>query len=95
MSIMGHLCNRNDTGLRMPKPTEAGDAPPILSEDPVMSGKKSVDEVREESATRATTRHEAYKSVADYDPILRAHCRLEPHKNQILRVSTWEATENK
>jgi hypothetical protein len=83
MSIAGYLSRPGNTDLRMPRSGQAGDAPLIQSEGAVMTGKKSVSAAREDVAIRAAPPgHESYKSVADYDPILRAHCRLEPHKTQ-------------
>ena len=70
MSIAGYLIKRGYTELRMPKHS-------IRSEGLVMSGEKSVEEQRRQDAIRATScGGESYKSVKDYDPVLRAHCRL-------------------
>jgi hypothetical protein len=81
MSIAGYLSKRNTVELRMPKSDESGkpcnDGPAIRFEGPVMRGEKSVRQEQRDVAIRATShRGESYSTIEDYDPVLRAHCRL-------------------
>ena len=43
----------------------------------VLEGKLSVEEAQAIAAAKAWKPGEAYESVADYDPVLRSHCRLD------------------
>jgi len=82
MSIAGYFCKRV-TELRMPKSgdsasNQARDALSIRFEGPVLTGEKSVAERHREVAIRASSPlGESYKTVEDYDPVLRSHCRLD------------------
>jgi len=80
MSIAGYFSKRGYTELRMPKEK---DALGIQFEGPVLTGEKSVEQQQRdivtsrEAAVRATSPlGESYKTVEDYDPVLRDHCRL-------------------
>jgi hypothetical protein len=75
MSIAGYFCKRV-TELRMPKSKDAKSEPLIRFEGPVMSGHKSVEEQQRDVVHHRETLDESYKTVEDYDPVLRAHCRL-------------------
>ena len=70
MSIAGYL-SAGKPELRMPK--KDCDELGIRFEGPVVTGKKTVDE---QLAGRMTEESNYYQSVDDYDPVLRAHCRL-------------------
>ena len=84
MSIAGYFSKRGYSELRMPKSGEPGnssnssnDGPSIRSEGPVMSGEKSVEQQLRDDAIRVTPHlGQSYSNVEDYDPVLRAHCRL-------------------
>ena len=83
MSIAGYFSKRGYTELRMPKPGDAKGESLIRCEGPVLNGEKSVEQQqrdvvhRREEAIRATTNTgESYRATQDYDPVLRAHCRL-------------------
>ncbi len=43
----------------------------------VLEGKLSVEDARAMGAKKAWGTGEGHGSVADYDPVLRAHCRLD------------------
>jgi hypothetical protein len=74
MSIAGYFSKRGDTELRMPKEK---DALRIQFEGPVLTGEKSVEQQQRDAAIRATyPLNESYKTVEDYDSVLRSHCRL-------------------
>ena len=65
----------------MPKSDESGKpgngGPAIRFEGPVMRGEKSVRQEQRDVAIRATSHQgESYGRMEDYDPVLRAHCRL-------------------
>ena len=74
MSIAGYFSKRGYAELRMPKTkNDLG----IQFEGPVLTGEKSVEHQQREAAVRTTSPlGESYKTVDDYDPVLRAHCRL-------------------
>jgi hypothetical protein len=74
MSIAGYFRKRGYTELRIPKTkSDLG----IQFDSPVLTGEKSVEQQQREAAIRATSPlDESYKTVEDYDPVLRAHCRL-------------------
>jgi hypothetical protein len=83
MSIAGYLIKRGNTELRMPKSGEPGKGnagPSIRYEGPVLTGQKSVEQEQRDDAIRATSHlvGESYSTVENYDPVLQAHCRLEP-----------------
>ena len=48
-----------------------------LATGPVLSGKMSVEERRDEDARKSARRGERYGSMGEYDPVLRSHCRLD------------------
>jgi hypothetical protein len=80
MSVAGYFDKSTET--KMPK----GENPlGITSRDAVMTGEKSVEEARRDEAARAATDQLTlgktrpggyYRSVEEYDPVLRDHCRL-------------------
>jgi len=83
MSIAGYFSKRGYAELRMPKPGDAKSEPLIRFEGPVMNGEKSVEQQQRdvvhcrEAAVRATPNTGVqYHATQDYDPVLRAHCRL-------------------
>jgi hypothetical protein len=83
MSIAGYFSKRGYTELRMPKPGDAKSEPLIRFDGPVLNGEKSVEQQqrdvvhRREAAVRAPSHSgESYSATQDYDPVLRAHCRL-------------------
>jgi hypothetical protein len=87
MSIAGYFAKGTVRELKMPKLRQfdktRSDDPPIHSEDPVMSGEKSVEYQQRLDAILATSHlGESYRSVDDYDPVLLAHCRLPPSKKR-------------
>ena len=71
MSLGGYLGKRAGE-LRLAEGDLAGRV-----EGAVLEGKVSVEEARAIEARRAWKPGEAHESVEDYDPVLRAHCRLD------------------
>ena len=74
MSVAGYFSNT--TELRMPK---GEDVLGIRFEGEVLNGEKSVEDRRRADAISATAHirpGDTYRSAKDYDPVLRAHCRL-------------------
>jgi hypothetical protein len=60
----------------------AGDVPALEfpgleGQAEVLQGRFSVEEAQARAAVRGARRGERYGSVGDYDPVLRAHCRLD------------------
>jgi hypothetical protein len=53
------------------------DVPGLQLEAEVLQGRFSVEEAQARAAARGARRGERYGSVGDYDPVLRAHCRLD------------------
>jgi hypothetical protein len=93
MSISLYLSSsRRRAELKMPKLRSldylrAGN-PPIHSEDPVMSGEKSVEYEQRLDAIRAMSHlGESYRSVDDYDSVLLAHCRLLPSGKKLKNMN--------
>jgi hypothetical protein len=77
MSIAGYFSKRGYTELRMPKPGDAKNEPLTRFEGPVLNGEKSVEQRQGEAAVRTPSHPgESYNATGDYDPVLRAHCRL-------------------
>lgn len=75
VSIAGYF-SKQMAELRMPK---EADKLGIRFNGTVLNGFKSVQHARRDEDIRATAAtRETYKSVGAYDPVLRAHCRLEP-----------------
>lgn len=78
MSVCGYFSKGKET--LMPK---GKDTVGIRSEGPVMTGEKSVEQVRREDAIRSSIskpdaqKRQYCKSVQSYDPVLRFHCRLD------------------
>jgi hypothetical protein len=75
MSVVGYLGPLTG-GLRLKAgdvPTR--DAPGLQREGEVLQGRFSVEEAR--AAVRGARLGMRYGSVGDYDPVLRAHCRLD------------------
>jgi len=84
MSVAGYFGKRGNE-LRMPKSRgtqsdtqeDAKNDLRIRYEGPVLNGEKSVEHQHRDDAIRASSHlGESYKNVEDYDPVLRAHCRL-------------------
>ena len=74
MSVAGYI--GGDSGeLRMPQ--DGMDCEGLQVVGAVLEGKKSVEGgLKGEAAAVDKRRGEFYRSVADYDPVLRSHCRL-------------------
>jgi hypothetical protein len=61
--------------LRMSK--KGADKLNIRFEGAVVTGEKTVDErLKEDAVGRVVVGDEYYETVEDYDPVLRAHCRV-------------------
>jgi hypothetical protein len=74
MSVAGYL-SAGKPELRMPK--KGVDDLGVLFEGAVTTGEKTVGaQLSGDAAGRITPGDEVYESVEDYDPVLRAHCRL-------------------
>jgi hypothetical protein len=73
MSIAGYLSARKPAVQAKKKD---GDALGIRFQGPVATGEKTVSEQLRGCPDRSMPRGEHYQSVADYDPVLHAHCRL-------------------
>ena len=74
MSLAGY-CAGDSGELRIAE--GAAEEVGIRAEGPVLSGQMSVELAKGIAERRlARTRGEVYGSVADYDPVLRWHCRL-------------------
>jgi hypothetical protein len=77
MSVVGYLGPvTGDLRLR------AGDVrtlelPGLPGEAEVLQGRFSVEEAQARAAVRGARIGKRYGSVGDYDPVLRAHCRLD------------------
>ena len=72
MSVDGYLgAKRGELRLK------GGDVPADRVEGEVLEGALSVEEAQAKVVRRVWRAGERYKSVADYDPVLRAHCRLD------------------
>jgi hypothetical protein len=72
MSVCGYF-GRAGGWLRL----KGGDFPAGRVEGQVLEGGLSVEEALSLAARRAWGVGEAYESAADYDPVLRSHCRLD------------------
>jgi hypothetical protein len=74
MSIAAHLAGRTGE-LRMPK--DGGREVGVRFAGQVLTGEKSVEfRLAEDGMRPVVVPAESYRTVADYDPVLRAHCRL-------------------
>ena len=54
-----------------------GEAMPFRGQGPVVEGKLSVGEAQAAACRKNRRPAEQYASVGDYDPVLRAQCRLD------------------
>ena len=76
MSVSG--LGRNPKDLRLKAgDVPASEVPGLQGEADVLNGHFSVEEAQARAAQRVARRGEMYGSVAHYDPVLRAHCRLD------------------
>jgi len=74
MSIAGYFGSRKPA-LRIPK--KSSDKLGVRFEGPVVTGEKTVEEQLASDGVRQVLPGDEYcESVEDYDPVLRAHCRL-------------------
>jgi hypothetical protein len=71
MSVVGYL-GKAAGELRLAEGDVAGRV-----EGPVLEGKVSVEDALGAAAGKARKAGETHESVADYDPVLRSHCRLD------------------
>ena len=71
MSVDVHFGKRGELRLK------GGDVPADWVEGEVLEGTLSVEEAQAKVVRRVWRPGERYKSVADYDAVLRAHCRLD------------------
>ena len=69
MSVAGYLGKSRELRL-------TGGIPAARVEGPVLDGRLSVERALAAGAARVLP-VDAYESVADYDPVLRSHCRLD------------------
>jgi hypothetical protein len=74
MSVAGYL-GKKAGELRL----EAGDVPAGVVGGAVLEGKLSVEEAQAVAVRRGRRARPvgAYQRVAEYDPVLRSHCRLD------------------
>jgi hypothetical protein len=72
MSVAGYFGKAAGT-LRL----ESGDFPAGRVEGQVLEGGLSVEDALAVAARRAWQVGEVYESAANYDPVLRSHCRLD------------------
>ena len=72
MSICGYF-GKAGGRLRL----KSGDLPARRVEGQVLEGGLSVEEALAVAARQAWRVGEAYESAANYDPVLRSHCRLD------------------
>jgi hypothetical protein len=75
MSVAGYLGNKPGE-LRL----KAGDLLTERVRGPVLEGERSVEDAQAAAARRARRPGKAYESTAHYDPVLRAHCRLDSER---------------
>jgi hypothetical protein len=74
MSIAAHLAGKTRE-LRMPK--DGGHEVGVRFTGQVLTGEKSVEfRLAEDGIRPARVPAGSYRTVEDYDPVLRAHCRL-------------------
>ncbi len=84
MSIAGYFGRASHAGLIRLKRREQSDGLGIKSkliqintEGPVLQGEKTLEEVHAAGAIRVgSEEREFYRGMADYDPVLRSHCRF-------------------
>jgi hypothetical protein len=77
MSIAGYFGVRSENLRLKAGDVPASDVPGVQGGAEVLSGRLSVEEAQARAAQKGVRSGEWYGSVEDYDPVLRAHCRLE------------------
>jgi hypothetical protein len=77
MSIAGYFGRASHAGSIRSKRGEQPDGLGIHTEGPVLQGEKTVEEVHATDAIGVGGEdREFYRGMADYDPVLRRHCRF-------------------
>ena len=77
MSIAGYFGRTSQAGLIRLKRREQLDGSEINAEGPVLQGENTLEEVHAADAIRVGGEdREFYRGLADYDPVLRSHCRF-------------------
>ena len=77
MSIAGYFGRTSHGGSIRLKRREQPDGLGINTEGPVLRGENTLEEVHAADAIRVGGENrEFYRGMADYDPVLRSHCRF-------------------
>ena len=77
MSIAGYFGPRSEDLRLKAGDVPAADTPGLEGDAEVLNGRFSVEEARARAAGKVALGGERYGSVGEYDPVLRAHCRLD------------------
>ena len=72
MSVAGYLGPKKADDLRL----NGGDVSASVEAE-VLNGRSSVEDAQARAAQRVVRRGNSYGCVEQYDPVLRAHCRLD------------------
>jgi hypothetical protein len=80
MSVSGYFGPKRAEDLRLKEGDVAG-----AGDSEVLNGRFSVEEAQARAAQRVVRKGEKYGCVGNYDPVLRAHCRLDPARTQTTR----------
>ena len=77
MSIMGYFAPLTGDLRLTAGDVRTPDVPGLSGEAEVLNGRFSVEEAQARAAVWGVRAGLGYGSVGDYDPVLRAHCRLD------------------